>query len=345
MGASEVAFVGALLFYGVLMGLTTKKAKDEGDVAAFRNNFACTLVLVGGLLFAKFVGTFQPILAYPLDVVVLMFLGIFVPAFAAWAYWESKNPHYDQYSRPPEGLTMRYEVYRKTTHFVVVGVFLLYFYFGPYFMAKFNEAMALTPQFWGISNFGVPPRAFGQYFVVFWVSISFFGLTTADLVRILRPNAYPLKKVNRILRNDELKDKLGPHIAMSIGVLATVLTIGPYAPKVACAAISIGIFGDAAANLVGKKIGRHSIRESKTWEGLLGGAVVSFVSAMAFLIYEELLTVSATGYAASRAALVAISGTLVFVVVDVLSPSISDNLLNTFVSGIAMAIVTLFIVF
>ncbi|MHA1732854.1 MAG: diacylglycerol/polyprenol kinase family protein [Promethearchaeota archaeon] len=343
MQVSSLAFLSVLLAFDGMFFYLAWRARGDGERVAFKNNLAYAFVLLGSLLFA--VGsTFQPVLPYPLDVVVLLFLVLFVPAFLIVARREKRHPHTDAYERPTEGLTFRYELYRKLTHFVVVGIFLVYFYFGPYFMEKFNRAMAVMPWFWGISDFGVPPSSFGQYFAVFWAVISFLGLNVAEFTRILAPEAYPLKKVNRILRDDELHSKMGPHIAMTVGVLSVILTIGPYAPKVACAAISIGIFGDAAANIVGKKFGKHQIRKGKTLEGLLGGAAVSFVSAFGFLMYEELFTLTPTVVGSATIAIIALGGTVTFVLVDFFSPSISDNLLNPLLSGVVMAVLTAIVV-
>ncbi len=321
-----------------------KKARDEQDVAGYKNNLTYGLVLLGALVLAL-LNTFRPILVYPLDLITLLFLAAFLPIFYVLSRREKKAPHFDDYERPEEGLTFRYEVIRKATHFVVVGIFLVYFYFGPYFMGKFNDWMARTPEFWGIAEFDAPGWAFGQYFVVFWVVISFFGLSVAEFVRIMRPEAYPLKKVNRILRKDELRTKMGPHIAMTTGVFAVVLTIGPYAPLVACAAIGIGVFGDAAANIIGRKFGRHHIRKSKTIEGMIGGAAVSFLTAFGFLIYEELLSLTPSGSVVGHAAFIAFGGTLTFVLVDFFSPSISDNLLNPLLCGITMSLLTVYVIF
>ena len=130
---------------------------------------------------------------------------------------------------------------------------------------------------------------------------------------------------------------------MTVGVFSVVLTIGPYAPRVACAAISIAIFGDAAANVIGKKWGKHHFKKNKTLEGLLGGGLVSFVSAFAFLIYEDLLT--ATVSSALHILPIALGGAVAFMVVDFLSPSISDNLINPLASGITMALMTIFVIF
>lgn len=350
--SGSLAFLLRLFYYGLLVALCvyggifiylTVKARRERDQNAFKNNLTYTLVFYGAVAFAVGVSPFQPVLVFPLDAVILLFLAVFLPIFYYFVHREKQHPGTDAYERPEEGLTFKYEIIRKLTHFVIVGVFLVYFYFGPYFMVKFNQAMALAPRFWGISDFGIPEQQYGQYFAVFWILIAFFGLATADSVRILKPNAYPLKKVNRILRKDELHAKLGPHIAMTVGVLAIVLTIGPYAPSVACAAIAIGCFGDAAANIIGKKLGRHKIRKGKTLEGLIGGAVVSFISAFAFLIYEDLFT-TISRVQLGHIALVALGGTLTFVFVDFFSPSISDNLLNPFLSGSVMAILTAVIV-
>ena len=272
---------------------------------------------------------------FPLDFATFLFFILFSIIFFLFTIRERRKPLKKAvYEFGVEKLSLKYDLYRKLSHFIVTGIFLIYFYIGRWVIEEFNSVLALTPAFWNVPRLLSPTSTYGQYMTMFLVSIAFIGLNITDFFRILRPEDYPLKAVNKILREREKSTMMGPHVAFSIGCLSVIMIIGPYFPRIACAAISISSFGDATANIIGRKFGKHQLRVLKTWEGLLGGAVVSYIVSFLFLMYEEPLV------AASMAvpAIVALAGTITFCFVDYFTPVISDNLLNAFLSGSIMVI-------
>ena len=121
---------------------------------------------------------------------------------------------------------------------------------------------------------------------------------------------------------------------MTVGVLAVILIFGPNYPEIVMASVSISAIGDAAANIVGKRFGKHEFKAAfsvkrKTLEGLLSATIVSFSLSFLFLIYRF-------GYYSFLLAFIA---AIVIDVIDWLSLQVSDNLLNPIATSTAMVFV------
>lgn len=99
------------------------------------------------------------------------------------------------------------------------------------------------------------------------------------------------------------------------------------------ASIAISALADATANIVGKRFGSHDIktvmsRRRKTLEGLITATIVSFILSMLFLVYRF-------GFLAFPLAFIA---TIVMALVDLVSPQVSDNLVNPVLTSLAMVL-------
>jgi len=337
---SYLLFLGVLVFIEIFYVYLGFFSYSHDEIDAGRNNFANAIVFGVALVFSVAFSPFGPILPYPLDMVTFIFFAAFGIIFYLFTIRESHKPHKRAVYEFGVEMTLKYDVYRKLSHFIVTGIFLIYFYIGPGIIELFNTMMALTPEFWNVSSLQSPTSAYGQYVTMWLVGIAFIGLNITDFFRILRPENYPLKAVNKILRDREKSTMMGPQVAFSIGCISVIMIIGPYFPRIACAAMGISSFGDAAANIVGRKWGKHKLRGPKTWEGLLGGAVVSYIISFLFLIYEQPLVAQSLAVPA----IVALAGTITFCFVDYFTPVISDNLLNAFLSGSIMVITAFFLV-
>ncbi|OLS13999.1 MAG: dolichol kinase [Promethearchaeota archaeon CR_4] len=339
-----ILYLGVFIFIEIFYIFLGFKSYRHDEIDAGRNNFANALVFGIALIFSLAFSPFTPIMPYPLDVVTVVFSIAFIFIFYIFMVKEERDPNRQATYVFGEKLSLRYDMYRKLSHFIVVGIFLIYIIIGSWMIIVLNSWMALTPEFWNASHLESPESAYGQYTTMFFVGIAFIGLNIADFVRIMKPEAYPLKKVNRILRDREKGTMLGPQVSFSIGCISVIMIIGPYFPMVACAAMGISSFGDAAANIIGRRWGKHKLRGPKTWEGLLGGAAVSFIVSFLFLIYEPALKTFKDGIPNIATlnfgvpAIVALAGTLTFCFVDYFTPVISDNLLNAFLSASIMVI-------
>ena len=204
-------------------------------------------------------------IVFPFDLLMVIFVLVFFPTFSLLIYREKRimGKKLGTIEKNPSSirieLSLKYDIYRKLTHFVVLGVIFLYFTSG----------------------------FLNQNLIVLLVGISLIGLLTADIVRILAPEIYPLKQINQILREKELHLRLGPHISMGIGCFSIILLYGliqPIGPVIICTSMVMAIFGDITSNLVGRTIGHRRIRETKkTYEGLIAGIIVSFLSGISVL--------------------------------------------------------------
>jgi len=196
---------------------------------------------------------------------MIIFLIFFLPLFSLSVNREKRKVRLNETlieeeknSNLDDVLPFKYEIYRKLTHLVVLGIAFFYFTLGFLVQNIFAYILELFPEivselFFSIYNIVANKMIFTQYLVVFLVGISLIGLLTADFIRILKPNLYPLKPVNRILRKKERQMRLGPHISMGIGCFSIIIMYGPFQPVgpiVICISMTMSIFGDMAANLV-----------------------------------------------------------------------------------------------
>ncbi|MHA1805907.1 MAG: hypothetical protein ACTSU4_15435 [Promethearchaeota archaeon] len=242
-------------------------------------------------------------------------------------------------------LPYKYEIYRKLTHLVVLGIIFFYFTLGflikNFFILIFSFLpVQVSTLFYLLFDVEDNIMIFTQFLVVFLVGVSTIGLMSADFVRILRPKNYPLKPVNKILREKELHMRIGPQISMAIGCFSIILLYGliqPIGPLIICLSMTISIFGDMAANLIGKKVGKFHLRKSsnKTYAGLIAEILVGFISGFIFLkiieFYFNLTLLNMILYP--------LLGALIIGFIDYLDLDIDDNLLYPFISSTVLFLI------
>jgi len=295
----SIIIVGILYSYGILLLYITYLARKKREMGAFINNLANGLVLIisitVNLILIKFTNLLNnEFVIFPFNIMMIGFIGLFLPLFSLFVSREKhrlkngKKVFLGSNSQLFTELPLKYDIYRKLTHLIVLGIIFFYFILGFLIQNVFIYIVELIPDF--ISRlFQVEGdiMIFTQNLVVFLVGISLIGLLTADIVRILAPEIYPLKQINQILREKELHLRLGPHISMGIGCFSIILLYGliqPIGPVIICTSMVMAIFGDITSNLVGRTIGHRRIRETKkTYEGLIAGIIVSFLSGISVL--------------------------------------------------------------
>jgi len=295
----SIIIVGILYSYGILLLYITYLARKKREMGAFINNLANGLVLIisitVNLILIKVTKLLNnEFVIFPFNIMMIGFIGLFLPLFSLFVSREKhrlkngKKVFLGSNSQLFTELPLKYDIYRKLTHLIVLGIIFFYFILGFLIQNVFVYIVELIPDF--ISRlFQVEGdiMIFTQNLVVFLVGISLIGLLTADIVRILAPEIYPLKQINQILREKELHLRLGPHISMGIGCFSIILLYGliqPIGPVIICTSMVMAIFGDITSNLVGRTIGHRRIRETKkTYEGLIAGIIVSFLSGISVL--------------------------------------------------------------
>lgn len=285
MNVISIIIICFLYIYSLFIFYITYLAKKSEEIGAFINN------LINGIVFISSISGYLVIsnlfnlpnrefIEFPFNILMIIFIIFFLPLFYFFISREKHRIKVNQRSnfklktQPFTELPLKYDIYRKLTHFVVLGIIFFYFTLGFILQNLFI-------------HIGGDIMAFSQNIVVFLVGISLIGLLTADIVRILAPDIYPLKQVNQILREKELHMRLGPHISMSIGCFSIILLFGiiqPIGPVIICTSMMMSIFGDITANLIGRTIGSKKIRKTnKTYEGLIAGMTTAFFSGVIVL--------------------------------------------------------------
>jgi len=285
---------------------------------------------------------------------MIIFIIFFLPHFLLSVNREKRKVRLEEKhteeenSNLTEELPFKYELYRKLTHLVVLGIAFFYFTLGFLVQNIFIYILELFPNivsefFFSIYNIEANKMIFTQYLVVFLVGVSLIGLLTADFIRILKPNLYPLKPINRILRKKERHMRLGPHISMGIGCFSIIIMYGPFqpiGPIIICISMTMSIFGDMTANLVGRKFGHNNIRKTKkTYEGLIAGMSIAYISGIITMLFINQI------YPINLLSLIILPaiGTLLIGFIDFLDLDVDDNLSYNFMLSTTLFVISLFI--
>ncbi|MFX0009811.1 MAG: hypothetical protein ACFE9R_05805 [Candidatus Hermodarchaeota archaeon] len=332
-----------LYSYGFLALYITYQARKKGEQEAFINNLANSLVLIisitVNIIFLNVLNISNLyFLIFPFDILTVLFIVIFLPLFFLSLYREKKkiqikDSSWQKYYIPTvKQLPLKYEIYRKLTHLLVLGIVFFYFTLGFFVQNFFVYVLDSLPEFmsdlfYSFYNIESDKMVFTQYLVVFLVGISLIGMLTADSIRILKPELYPLKPVNLILRPKELKMRLGPHISMGIGCFSIIILFGifqPIGPLIICVSMSMAIFSDISSNLFGRKFGTKKIRSTnKTYEGLFAGMIVAFFSGyLSLVIINPIISINPLNFI-----LIPFIGALIIGFFDYLDLEIDDNLI------------------
>jgi len=338
--------VGFFYFYGLILLYITFLTKKKGEKGAYYNNLVNSLVLLIALSINLLIINLLRItnidfLIFPFDVFLLSFIILFLPFFYLLIRREKYRSKTietktDIRANSIKTLPLKYEIYRKLTHLVVLGIIFFYFTLGYLVQNLFVYLFKILPEFLSELFFSVyynidNQMIFTQYLVVCLVGISLIGFLTAEFVRILKPKSYPLKPVNKILREKERHMRFGPHISMGIGCFSIIIIYGliqPIGPLIICTSMTMAIFGDMTSNLFGRTFGRNKIRNTnKTYEGLIAGVLVAFISGIIVLsLLNGLYFLSILNIL-----FLSLIGALIVGILDYLDLEVDDNLTYNFV--------------
>ena len=362
MNIYSFVIISFLYFYSGFLLFITYNAKKVKEKGAFINNLTNSLVLIFALTINLVIVNYSDLsnidfIVFPFDIFMSAFIILFFPLFYLLIYREkkrvkkNKSPSKDSASIPHAELPLKYDIYRKMSHLVVLGIILFYFTLGFLIQNIFTNILLYLPEFLSEVFYSIfviegdirVDMVFTQYLVVFLVGISLIGLLTADFIRILKPEIYPLKKVNRILREKELGARLGPQISMSIGCFSIILLYGlfqPLGPLIICTSMTMAIFGDISSNLFGRSLGKKKIRNTKkTYVGLFSGIFIAFISGISMLIIlRDFYIISIAGFF-----LLPIIGSLIIGAIDYADLEIDDNLTYNFIVTTVLFYIAIFI--
>ncbi|MHA1150965.1 MAG: phosphatidate cytidylyltransferase [Promethearchaeota archaeon] len=331
-------------------------SKRRGDRSAFINNLAVSLVYLTALtvnvfITSSFDSIYKDFILFPFDIFTLAFIIGFLPFFMFLVHSEKKKVLAHQRENSQDTISdqfpLKYDIYRKLSHLVVLGIILFYFTLGALVQLFFIDLLKYYPEqvseyFYSIFSFQIN-MLFTQYLVVFLVGISVIGLLTADIVRILKPEIYPLKPVNRILRQKELHMRFGPQISMAIGCFSIIIVFGlfqPLGPLIICTAMTMGIFSDIASNIIGRTLGKREIRSTKkTYEGLFAGIGIAFLAGL--IMMSSLRWFFTTNLISLI--LLPLIGSLIIGFLDYLDLEIDDNLTFNVCTTVLLFFLAIFI--
>jgi len=354
----SIIITGLLYIYGLISLYIALLAKKKSEKGAFINNLVNSLILIISISINITINALNisniGFIVFPFDIFMIIFVIFFLPHFSFSVYREKRRFRLKEKTMEEnaiyltEELPFKYELYRKLTHLVVLGIVFFYFTLGFLVQNIFVYILDFFPSivsdfFFSIYNIEANKMIFTQYLLVFLVGVSLIGLLTADFIRILKPNIYPLKPINRILRKKERHMRLGPHISMGIGCFSIIILYGPFqpiGPFSICTSMTMSIFGDMAANLVGRKFGRNKIRKTKkTYEGLFAGMSVAYLSGIiTLLLLSQLYAINLT-----ILILLPLVGTVIIGVLDFLDLDVDDNLSYNFVLSTILFFISIFI--
>jgi len=354
----SIIIICILYIYGLISFYIALLAKKKSEKGAFINNLVNSLILIISISINITINALNisniGFIVFPFDIFMIIFVIFFLPHFSFSVYREKRSFRLKEKTMEEnalhltEELPFKYELYRKLTHLVVLGIVFFYFTLGFLVQNFFVYILDFFPSiisdfFFSLYNIEANKMIFTQYLVVFLVGVSLIGFLTADFIRILKPNLYPLKPINRILRKKERHMRLGPHISMGIGCFSIIILYGPFqpiGPFSICTSMTMSIFGDMAANLVGRKFGHNKIRKTKkTYEGLFAGMSVAYISGIITLLLLSQL------YAINLIILILLPlvGTVIIGILDFLDLDVDDNLSYNFVLSTILFFISIFI--
>jgi len=351
--------VGIFSLYGLVLLYITYLTKKKGEKGAFLNNLINSLVFLISISINLVIINLLHItnidlIIYPFDILILGFILLFLPFFYLLIHREKKKISLGKPNtrkndlQPPKELPLKYEIYRKLSHLIVLGIIFFYFTLGFLVQNLFVYLFKLLPPFFSELFFSIynniPNMIFTQYLVVCLVGISLIGFFTAEFIRVLKPEVYPLKPVNRILREKERHMRFGPHISMGIGCFSIIIIYGviqPIGPLIICTSMTMAIFGDMTANLFGRTFGHKKIRNTnKTYAGLIAGIVVAFFSGIIVLLLLNGLSILNL----LSIFLLPSIGALLIGLLDFLDLEIDDNLTYNFIISTVLFFISFIII-
>ncbi len=182
-----------------------------------------------------------------------------------------------------------------------------------------------------LSKFGLDNYSFAFWLIII-VGFGFiFMFQIADLARLNR--FYMIPNWAKRWYLDMKQNELHTFIASTSLVLSFIPFIfTPFPIFASVALITTG--ADAAACIIGKKYGKHSLRKTsnKTIEGFIAGGFTTFLIVFIItILYHVWMPVSIV-----KILLMATVATILFLLVDAYAKNISDNILNPFLTGFGM---------
>lgn len=225
---------------------------------------------------------------------------------------------------------LKTDLHRKALHLFGAGMIIILWIFAVYIW----EDLWKANEIWGIS---------GKYFARFLVltagysSILVFG--ALDFVRLSfifeNRNIYhliPDKVLNLLCKSMKRKENF--EFIKPVILILSFVPIFFFPFGVFAAAALIATIGDGAASIFGLRFGKIHI--PKTSDKTLIGYIAGFLSSFGISIL--LLSLFEFNLGINKILIIALSGAIIFLIIDLLNLKIDDNILNPILCAVVMGI-------
>jgi len=225
------------------------------------------------------------------------------------------------------------DLYRKALHLFPASVIIILWIFAVYIW----DGIWNVDEIWRISG-----QDFGVFLIITVGYSGIFVFACLDYIRLSyiyeRGNIFwiltdnVLNLLAKAMKRREFFEFIGPTVLILAFVPVFIFSRAAFG--IFAAAALIATIGDGVASLYGLKFGKHKFpkHSHKTVEGYVAGFIGSFgIAFLALWVFEFDISIV-------KLMIVALSGAIVFLIIDLLSLKVDDNILNPILCGYTMAL-------
>jgi len=321
-----------IIIFLIVIGIRAKRLKNH--IGFINSIFPAGILILSIILYIiKFYQVGQFLLVFPLDLILVCHFLFMVGIQQIYVY-RVKHSKDNKKSvqliiKDVKEFTLDQEGGRKVLH--LLGFLIIPPYFGMGVL-YYNTLRAIL-DFFNAPSMNIRSELIPQTIALLGILTAFIFVTIPEMYRIYNHNYCLLQRFMHVLRKEEI-NAVGPHVNTMVGVIIPIILISE--PYLAVGTIFSGIMADAAASIIGKKWGKIIFKKknNKTIEGLIGGVIIGFFTSFIFYIFN---------YPIYLCIIFSLICCIIFGLLDFLSFSISDNILNPILSGIAISLANSFI--
>ena len=231
-------------------------------------------------------------------------------------------------------ISLREEIIRKSFHLVGILVPIGYYWAFPFInkiiiqIITSSKGLPLYERLWGeISTYPyfLNDLSTSGEFIYFTLWSGLIFMIVVDLIRLFSKPKYTIfpRLLNSILRAKEYKS-IGPQVLLVLGAVVSffLAKIGLYPYEVAVSASFTACLADGLVAVLGRRIGKHKVSimgDEKSIEGFVVGFISSYLLSMIILGPFYALFVA-----------------VIFLLIDIFTIPIADNLLNPILLSIGV---------
>ncbi|MFW9825278.1 MAG: hypothetical protein ACFFE4_20215 [Candidatus Thorarchaeota archaeon] len=179
MNITSVIIICVLYSYGLILLYITYLTKKNGEKGAFVNNAANSIVfltsLTSNIIIINIMNTLNAnFITFPFDFLMIIYVIFYIPIFYLLIRREKRivdkgRSLAEETRNETKKLPLKYDIYRKLTHLVVLGIIFFYFTLGFLIQNFFIYIFDFFPNFFiGLFDIGGDIMIFTQNLVVFF---------------------------------------------------------------------------------------------------------------------------------------------------------------------------------